>query len=266
MRRRPDILDSLRMLGIGIAILHGSILAPTVGAEPARGGGFVPTPRKTREELVREWDLNSDGKIDAGEMEVAASRMRRERAELRLNSGIDPVTGLPRGEAMGDEEPADPDAAAAEPDPQQAAEDEKAAADDASKRIPGTSVPRPTVPRAGHPNAPDTKAAKDTKDGAPPAASAAKPGFAGTRAAADQKRQPITGGVRGGGMPARAGYGAGVPAAPLNAGLPIVPKPGPAATLGKQSPARGGLVPVPRQPPPAAPPRPTASRDLYDPY
>lgn len=210
-----------------------------------RGGGLVPTPRKTREELVREWDLNSDGKIDQGEAEVASSRMRRERAELRLNSGIDPVTGLPRGEpapaapAADDDAPADP-----QPEPTEPAGKDR----DDAPRLPGTRVPRPTVPgtdRSG-------SGAKASGQPAP---------TTGTRATADLKRQPVTGGVRAGGLPARAGYGAGVPAAPLNAGLPIVPRQRPGAAA-----ARGGLVPTPRPASPAPASRPTGARDLYDPY
>jgi len=59
----------------------------------------------SREELVRKWDLNSDGSIDEGEAEVARSRMRRDRAELQLKSGIDPLTGKPRILAVDDADP-----------------------------------------------------------------------------------------------------------------------------------------------------------------
>jgi hypothetical protein len=214
-------------------------------AQTPRGGGLVPTPRKTRAELVREWDLNSDGKIDKGEAEVAASRMRRERAEMRLNSGIDPITGLPRGESLPElpEEPPREDVAEEEPVVEEPADE---------RRLPGTRVPRPN-PR-GSPTAqaePDAPAARATD---------------GTRAAADRARQPVTGGVRAGGLPARAGYGAGIPAAPLNAGLPIAPRTRPTPEQPRQP--RGGLLPTSRPAPPAAPapPRPAASRDLYDPY
>ena len=232
-----------------LAILAAcTVPAGVAEARQPRGGGLVPAPAKTREELVREWDLNSDGKIDKGEMEVASSRMRRERAALRLNSGIDPVTGLPRGEEPIEIEPDDADMAAeTEPSEEEPADDDR----DTGTRLPGTRVPKPARPGAG----------RDRAGGASKAAAAAT-GPAGTRAAADQKRQAVMGGVRGGGMPARSGYGSGLPAAPLNAGLPITPpgRPGTAAP----APARGGLVPGPR--PAAPPPRPSGSRDLYDPY
>jgi hypothetical protein len=246
MFRRDDARSRPAASPLAVVVMLAAAAASA--ADPPRGAGLVTAPRKTREELVREWDLNSDGKIDKGEMEVASSRMRLERAELRLNSGIDPLTGLPRGTAPIVQEPDDADIEAEAEVP----EDEPPDAD-ADKRLPGTRVPRPTLPGAGRGGP-----AKPAE--AEPAPAGGKAGLAGTRAAADQKRQPFTGGVRGGGLPARAGYGAGVPAAPLNAGLPIPPKPRPGATL----PARGGLVPAPRQPAPA--PRPSGPRDLYDPY
>ena len=86
--------------GIAAALVAAVVGAASCCADEGvtRGGVPVSGPRKTREELVREWDLNADGRIDPGEAEVAASKMRRERAELRLNSGIDPITGRPRGE------------------------------------------------------------------------------------------------------------------------------------------------------------------------
>ena len=54
----------------------------------------VPPP--SREELMRKWDLNRDGKVDASETEIARSRMRRARTDSLMNSGADPVTGRPR--------------------------------------------------------------------------------------------------------------------------------------------------------------------------
>jgi hypothetical protein len=56
--------------------------------------GQVPT--SSREELMRKWDVNRDGKVDAGEAEIARGRMRRARTEAIINSGNDPVTGKPR--------------------------------------------------------------------------------------------------------------------------------------------------------------------------
>ena len=244
--RRPGHGRLPAVAAMAVLFAGGAVVAEA--AEPRRGG-LVPAPRKTREELVREWDLNHDGAIDPGEAELAASRMRRERAALRLNSGIDPVTGLPRGEPV---EPLLPDDADAATEPE-IPEEEPVTDRDERPALPGTRVPRPTPP--GH------KAAATTP---PPTGKPAT--AAGSRAAADLKRQPLTGGVRAGGLPARAGYGAGVPATPLNAGQPIVPR-----TRGTAPPtnqARGGLVPTPPAAPSASRPplAPRGPREMYDPY
>lgn len=236
-----DAISLARRMGHGaraVVIVVAGITA--ADAQTPRAGGIVPTPRKTREELVRGWDLNSDGRIDKGEAEVAASRMRRERAEMRLNSGLDPITGLPRGES-----PPEPieEAPREEVDEQEPVVEEPAD----ERRLPGTRVPRSTPPGSPADEEPAAPAARAT---------------GGARAAADRTRQPVTGGVRAGGLPARAGYGAGVPAAPLNAGLPITPRTRPAPQQSQQS--RGGLLPTAR--PATPPPQPPASRDLYDPY
>lgn len=239
MRRRAGAVTPA-LLCAAVACGAGAFAADT-GAR----GGTAPAPRKTRAELVRAWDLNADGTIDKGEAEIAASRMRLERAEMRLNSGIDPVTGRPRGETADGVDADDADLAV---EPEETAEQPADLPDaDDSPTLPGTRVPRPRAPTPGAPRT-------IVRSGAEP------PAEPGSRAATDRGRQPLTGGVRAGGLPARAGYGAGLPAAPLNAGLPITPRPLPAA----RQPPRGGLVPAPRT---AAPPtRPSGSRDLYDPH
>jgi hypothetical protein len=50
----------------------------------------------SREELMRKWDIDRDGKVDASEAEIAHGRMRRARTDAVMNSGTDPVTGKPR--------------------------------------------------------------------------------------------------------------------------------------------------------------------------
>lgn len=236
---------------ITVVLLAAAALIPSAAAADGaagRGGGLVPSPHKTREELVRSWDLNRDGTIDKGEAEMAASRMRRERAALRLNSGIDPVTGRPRDEAVDGVVLDDADMAVEPSEPVEDPADEPEP--DAGPVLPGTRVPRPRPPTS----VTDAARAASTTGGA-------RPPEPGSRSAAD--RRPVTGGVRAGGLPARAGYGAGVPAAPLNAGLPIPARQSPAVRQPPQQP-RGGLVPAPRPAPPLLP-RPAASRDLYDP-
>jgi hypothetical protein len=104
----------------------------------------------SRQELVRKWDLNSDGSIDEGEAEVARSRMRRDRAELQLNSGIDPLTGKPRILSVDEADlAADPPSEQPEPERPRA----KRGAGEAD--LPGTRVPdaKPPIPATRQPAA-----------------------------------------------------------------------------------------------------------------
>lgn len=254
---RARLLSCCVMLVTGLVVAVGA--AASAAAEkprPSAGAAAQTTPvpvvpRKTRDELVREWDINSDGTIDIGEAEVAASRMRLERATMRLNSGFDPVTGRPRGEPEPEEEPVEDE----EPDADLAAELDAA------------------TEQAQH-----KPAARTTTSGthAPLSSAARFP---------TQRPLPVTGGVRAGAQAARPGYGA-APAPSLNAGRPLTttqpsatPRPlnaaanaqqaaggprgpgplGPGTGASAQRP-RGGLLP---RPPLQPPPR---SRDLYDPY
>lgn len=246
-------------MAIACATLVMQPATQTAAADPARpfaeaAARLMPAPaapRKTREELLREWDVNSDGRIDGGEAELAASRMRLERARIRLNSGFDPVTGRPRN---------DP-AAVVEPIEKQRTPAELAAELDAAT----TALPEKPGPQGtpSKPQAPERSAAR----------------------APTQRPAPIAGGVRAGGQAARPGYGAAASPS-LNAGRPLASSPPantarplnaaasarPAAADGRspgpmrpdasaaaQRP-RGGLLP---RPPLQPPPR---SRDLYDPY
>lgn len=243
-------------------LLSGAVAADALGDRPAASPPKPVVPRKTREELIREWDIDKDGKIDIGEAEMAASRMRLERANMRLNTGFDPVTGRPRGEAVPEEEPAEEEPK--KDDPFGTADDESAAA--------------------------PKKSAGRTKTSGAEAAS---------RNAArlqQQRPMPLNGGVRAGAQAARPGYGTDVPQS-LNAGIPfqrptltgrgssdtpptlnagrplnavgggrqsgpIVPgQPGASGNGAGAAAARprGGLLPRP-------PLQPQRSRDLYDPY
>lgn len=97
----------------------------------------------SRGELVRKWDLNADGSIDEGEAEVARSRMRRDRAELQMKSGIDPLTGKPRILAVDEADPA------ADPDSEQPdAERPRAKRAAGEAGLPGARVPdaKPPIP------------------------------------------------------------------------------------------------------------------------
>jgi hypothetical protein len=98
------------------AIIAAGLASPAVGQNfsptnppssapaPTRRGGLLPqrTPDSplapvSREELMRRFDLNADGRVDEAEAEMARSRMRRDRADIMRNSSIDPLTGRPRG-------------------------------------------------------------------------------------------------------------------------------------------------------------------------
>ena len=253
------LLRHIMLAAVGaalVAVIGTSTSLAADAARPPAGSAArsmpVPVvPRKTRDELVREWDINSDGKIDIGEAEVAASRMRLERANMRLNTGFDPVTGRPRGEPEPEEEPVEDE----EPDTDLAAE-----LDAATQQSKPKSGPRITT-------------------------SGTQPAKSGAALFPTQRPLPATGGVRAGAQAARPGYGA-APAPSLNAGRPLTttpaantPRPlnaaasaqqpaGTPRTSGPTAPGagaaaqrlRGGLLP---RPPLQPPPR---SRDLYDPY
>jgi hypothetical protein len=235
------------------AIIAAGLASPAVGQNfsppnppgsapaPTRRGGLLPqrTPASplapvSREELMRRFDLNADGKIDEAEAEMARSRMRRERADIMRNSSIDPLTGRPRG--------APPPEPPQKPAGIQAAEVAPPAAkpkDDELLLVPGRpdGTPAPAM---------QTPSAKTQPPTGRPSASAARQPVP-TR----QLPTATTGGVRAGAPAARPGYGALGPRADLNAGRqPTAPtKPAPAArpTIGR--------APTPR---PIAPPRITA--------
>jgi hypothetical protein len=224
--------------------------------------GHAEEPRlPSREELVRKWDLNGDGTIDEAEAEVARSRMRRERTELQLKSGLDPLTGKPR--LLADEQ------AAERPLPvdESPAETPRAKSGAEARRLPGTRPPdlAPPVPAtrstdAPHPTRPgEPTQGRDPRSGtagggeAAPRSSAASSARGPTAGRAEGGPAVVTGGARAG-APARPGYGARGPRPDLNAGrLPAGP-PG-----RRPAPASGGLLPNLR-PAPAAP----ASRRTVD--
>jgi hypothetical protein len=47
--------------------------------------------------MLRRFDLDANGRIDEGEAETARVRMRRDKIDAVQNSGLDPLTGRPRG-------------------------------------------------------------------------------------------------------------------------------------------------------------------------
>ena len=199
----------------------------------------APEVGMTRAELMRRFDLNSDGKVDASESAIAQSRMRQKRIAAQSNQGFDPLTGLPRGESAGSPLGVDPLAEIRTRSQQGLPQDARA-----SLAGPGEEIgvvlpevdeegptPQPQTILPDEPAAPELPETPSAAGGTPPAPrSGVGPLPSGPRqpagrgsgaAAADpngaRKSGPATGGVRAGAPPARSGYGAGAPSQDLNA-------------------------------------------------
>jgi hypothetical protein len=299
---RPDQTVALRMCRMpalkrpGRIVLHRialgalTVLAVAGGFRPRAGVGQPATPEadptgglrsrsaqpeqptgSSREELVRQWDLDRNGVIDPSEAAIARERMRRGRKEMQSTMGIDPLTGRPRDEGdaavTGDDgtPPLGPTDLA--PEPTKRAKTEPA--------LPGTRVPdAPAVSPAGKPGDPP---AIDGSPSARPRSSAAVPGTTGSppnagRGSGDgPRRQPgnagiptrpgtVTGGVRAGAPAARGGYGSLAPRTDLNAGRPrggLLPtlRTGPTMRPGLGIPGVVAPVPAAPVPPSMRPPR-----------
>lgn len=261
------------------AVFGAVILAAALGPTPRLGHGqsadepdptgglrsrgmvpSAPAAGQTREELVRQWDLDGNGTIDASEAAVARARMRRGRVEMQLNTGIDPLTGRPRVTA---EEAA---LAAEEVGPELPPDlpEEPAKRSPKGPSLPGTRVPEPAPATSGTssgPRPPRLPTAAGGTSGQP--SSATRPGPTPTRPGS------ATGGVRAGAPAARSGYGSLAPRSDLNAGRPrpdpTMTRPGSLIPGARMPIPRGGLLPstrpgvgaLPRPTTPAAPsPRP----------
>ena len=194
----------------------------------------------SREELIREFDLDFNGTLDVNEAAVARARMKRTRQELEAGMEIDPLTGKPRAASEGN-------AAAEAPQPND------------------SPVVDPPVRRrrkgAGEPALPGTRV---------PDASPVKSGTA--RSATQRPGARTSGADAGSARPwsslapsrpgARPGYGTITPKPDLNAGMPR-------PTLGRGGVPGGGLLPSIRSPAMARPltpaaPRPTPRRVTAD--
>lgn len=228
-------------------------------------------PAASRDEVLRQWDLDGDGKVDATEMEVARSRMRRSRSDLQPRPGIDPVTGRPRqavDPVTGRQSPrVDDRAAGSSPSGGPAAD--PAADDGGLILVPGTGArtspndTRSSVPSA-IPERPSTAAGRQPLPGnRVPAPAATVPSL--------MPRSPL-GAVpsaaeprRSAGPPEPPGIGA-AGSRPAGIGGRVVPgaKPNdlnagrlPAGFPQARSPASGAFGGL--RPPPAAPPDPTGA-------
>ena len=217
---------------------------PQRSSEPQlqRRGGLVPPQRNVpgptevigREELVRRYDLNADGRIDESEAEMARSKMRKERAEMSRRSGLNPLTGRPRSEKANDQVPGlgDRDGASRENELQT-----RMSQPLPQKRmsLPLQSQPTGSTAQAlGSPGSelllvpgrPDGALRKtdgvDSRSGLSPSAASSPRTTRQTPPATQSSAQPrssaITGGVRAGAPAVRPGYGATGAGTDLNAG------------------------------------------------
>jgi len=242
-----------------------TLAAATAAGQQAptpRGGGLVPGsgPRSglTRDELFRSWDLDGDGTISRSEADLARARMRRQRLEMQLGSGLDPLTGLPRNTAA---EPAAADGDGDDPlfrlPPETAPAPTRRPSENT---LPGTSAPRlaappPTIPGPAPSSPPTPDVTQPTAAGPQPVrgpttapAGTARPGATDPTARSGRASwlppRPLgpstTGGPRAGAAAAVPGYGS-TQRLDLNAGRLPADRPAPA-------PAGGGLVPSGRPP------------------
>lgn len=206
-----------------------------------RSRGMVPGVKDSgsgtsREELVRQWDIDGNGTIDASEVSIARARMRRSRLQLELDNGIDPITGKPR--VLADNEPTDEEAPAEGDDlPDMPPEPSKRSSDQPA--LPGTRVPdsKPAVTGSSSPSVPrvPSRTAGDPER----RTSNQGPSWAPSRPGS------VTGGVRAGAPEARPGYGSLGPKPDLNAGIPV---PDTSRQPGSRVLPRGGLLPASRLP------------------
>jgi hypothetical protein len=245
----------MRALTLPFAVAF--LAMPSAMAQLATGsqGSSQPPPTGlTREELVRRWDLDGDGTITKSEADLARARMRRQRTEMQLDAGIDPVTGLPRGESptrAGVEEPPPyqlpPEIPTTEPEEP---------VDQGGVGKPKSTRPKPMAdllapittkdPVPGLPRLPNVSGTPSDELSKPPVerssrASWLPPAKTGTTG---------LGGPRAGAPPAVAGYGANA-WSDLNAGrfraTPLEPERS-AASAGRTPTTGGGLLPTVRKP------------------
>lgn len=195
-----------------VAAIIGLALADRAVAQaPGVSGGM------SREEILRRFDLDANGRIDEGEAETARVRMRRDKMETLRNGGIDPLTGRPRGAAP-------------------AADERVPQTDDELLLVPGKPDGQaPTPPRNDEARKPAAKPPATVPAGRLPA---------------------MTGGVRAGAPAVRSGYGAPGPKQDLNAGRPRPPQPPAGASRTRAGLQPAGQPPVPSGQPRAPAPRP----------
>ena len=224
--------------------------APAQAPSPApRSGGLLPERGRAstsgailRQELIKRWDLNTDGRIDESEADVARLRMRQDRNENQRNRGLDPLTGRQRvpttlnatGLGAGRTDVLTENGTADEStlpestfpldgsDPLEiTAEALPAKPKKSAAALPGTRAPQVVVPtQNGSAKAPVPRAQNST--GSLPVAGSNHAQEKSAEKSGVQRQTPraalSTGGTRAGAAPVRPGYGSNVPINDLNAG------------------------------------------------
>jgi len=229
--------------------------APAQAPSPApRSGGLLPERGRAstsgailRQELIKRWDLNTDGRIDESEADVARLRMRQDRNENQRNRGLDPLTGRQRvpatlnatGLGAGQTDVLTENGTADESmlpesmfpestfpldgsDPLEiTAEALPAKPKKSAAALPGTRAPQVVVPtQNGSAKAPVPRIQNST--GSLPVAGSNHAQEKSAEKSGVQRQTPraalSTGGTRAGAAPVRPGYGSNVPINDLNAG------------------------------------------------
>jgi hypothetical protein len=225
MLRRSDRV--LRQARHGLAmLLVMSALGPGFASAQQPGGGLGPTTGLTRAELTRSWDLDGNGTISKPEADVARARMKRERVELQLGGGVDPVTGLPRNL---EDEPEVEHTPGDEPEFRLPAEESLPlpSSRGLGSSLPGSRAPSMAPPRISapipstglgnvpSPTAPRIDPSRPT-DRSPGAAGSPTRPTGASWLSPNARGSALTGGVRAGAPAAVPGYGSG-PWSNLNA-------------------------------------------------
>ncbi len=253
---RSVVLQMVAAAILGAAAASQSLAQTEPTSAPAqapssapRSGGLLPERGRAstsgailRQELIKRWDLNTDGRIDESEADVARLRMRQDRNENQRNRGLDPLTGRQRvpttlnatglgagrtdvltengtadestlPESMFPLDGSDPLEITAEALP---TKPKKSAA-----ALPGTRAPQVVVPtQNGSAKAPGPRIQKST--GSLPVAGSNHAQEKSAEKSGVQRQTPraalSTGGTRAGAAPVRPGYGSNVPINDLNAG------------------------------------------------
>ena len=224
--------------------------APAQAPSPApRSGGLLPERGRAstsgailRQELIKRWDLNTDGRIDESEADVARLRMRQDRNENQRNRGLDPLTGRQRvpttlnatGLGAGRTDVLTENGTADESTLPESmlpldgndsleitAEALPAKPKKSAAALPGTRAPQVVVPtQNGSAKAPGPRIQNST--GSLPVAGSNRVQEKSAEKSGVQRQTPraalSTGGTRAGAAPVRPGYGSNVPINDLNAG------------------------------------------------